>query len=228
MSMIKLFGAIPRRPDMLPREFHDHYRYPHGTIGATISSVRAYVQSHQIHSELIDDRQTRFEACAEIWFDSVEDAMTVRSQPVYEAHIGPDEPVFADMANLRFLLAKEEVLKSGPDHREPLSAAEAAWDVRKAPTTVKLLQFIEDPGDTAWEREGDYELGERLGALRHVRSRPIVETAADAFAAGVRELWWGGEFDLEEKVGRDRSAWEELVLRPRRWSGFIARAERFL
>lgn len=139
--------------------------------------MRAYVQSHQIHSELIDDRQTRFETCAEIWFDSVEDAMTVRSQPVYEAHIGPDEPVFADMANLRFLLAKEEVLKSGPDHRKPLSAA---------------------------------------------------ETAADAFAAGVRELWWGGELDLEEKAGRDRSAWEELVLRPRRWSGYIARAERFL
>lgn len=109
------------------------------------------------------------------------------------------------MANLRFLLDEEEVLKSGPDHRKPVSPAEAAWDVRKAPTTVKLLQFIEDPGDGPWDSEDDYALGERLGALRHVRSRPIPETAADAFAVRVREPRWGGEFDLEDTVCRDRS-----------------------
>ena len=213
---------------MSAREFHDHYRYPHGTIGATISSTRAYVQSHQIHSDLIDERQTRFEACAEIWFDSVDDAFNVRTDPVYVEHIGPDEPLIADMAGLRFLIAEEEVLKSGPDHREAISAAEAAWDVQRLPTTIKLLQFIEEEGDKRWDGEDDRELGERLGALRHVRCRPVPVTADDSFALGARELWWGSEFDLEEKVAGDRAAWEELVHRPKRWTGFIARAERFV
>lgn len=228
MSRVKLFGAIPRNPSMSAREFHDHYRYPHGTIGATIPSMRAYVQSHQIHSDLIDERQTRFEACAEIWFDSLDDAFGVRTDPTYAAHIAPDEPLIADMEKLSFVIADEEVLVSGPDHRGSLSPAEAAWDERRLPVTVKLLQFIEEPGDGPWDDESDRELGERLGVLRHVRSRPVPGTEADSFAVGVRELWWGGEFDLEEKVARDRAAWEELVHRPTRWVGYVARAERLL
>jgi hypothetical protein len=228
MSRVKFFGAIPRRKDLSAREFHDHYRHPHGTIGATISTMRAYVQSHHIHSDLIDERQTRFEACAEIWFDSVEDAFNVRTDPVYVAHISPDEPLISDMSDLQFMIGEEEVLTSGPDHRRELSAAEAAWDVNRLPTTVKLVQFIEEDGDTPWDGEDDRELAERLGALRHVRSRPVPGTAEECFALGVRELWWGSEFDLEEKVARDPEAWEALVHRPKRWTGFIARAERFL
>ncbi|MBP2389420.1 EthD domain-containing protein [Aeromicrobium fastidiosum] len=227
MSRVKLFGAIPRRPGMSAREFHDHYRYPHGTIGMTISSMRDYVQSHQIHSELIDDRQTRFEGCSEIWFDSLDDALNVRTDPIYIAHIGPDEPQLAEVEHLAFVIAEEEVLKSGPDHREPLPAAEAAWDERRLPTTIKLLQFIEQSGDQPWDREDDFELGERLGALRHVRCRPVPGTTEGAFAVGVRELWWGSEYDLEQKVARDPSAWHELIDRPQQWVGYVARAERF-
>ncbi|MEJ2410642.1 MAG: EthD domain-containing protein [Novosphingobium sp.] len=225
---MKTFGAIPRRPDISAREFHDHYRHPHGTLGASMSTTRAYVQSHQIHSDLLDERQTYFEACAEVWFDSLEDAMNVGTEPVYAAHISVDEPLFVDMPRLRFLITAEEVLKSGPDRRLPLGPAEAVWDVQRLPTTIKLLQFIEEDGDHAWDGDDDFDLGERLGALRHVRCRPIPGAIENSFAIGVRELWWGSEFDLEAGVARDRAAWEELVLRPSRWTGYIARAERFI
>jgi uncharacterized protein (TIGR02118 family) len=72
--MIKFFGLIPRRSDISSQEFHDHYRHPHGTLGRQIPTFRDYVQSYQIHSPLLGPDQTRFEAVAEVWFDTVGDA----------------------------------------------------------------------------------------------------------------------------------------------------------
>ncbi len=83
-----MFGCIPRRPDVSVEYFHDHWRHPHGTLGRHISTMRAYVQSHQTHSNLLDEAdQVRFEGCAEIWFDSDEDAKAFPQELIYARDI---------------------------------------------------------------------------------------------------------------------------------------------
>jgi len=229
MSRIKMFGCIPRRPDVSQRYFHDHWRHPHGTLGRHISTMRGYVQSHQIHSDLLGPEQTHFEGCAELWFDNVADAASFPSEPVYVRDIIPDEPLFVDMEKLRFAFTREEVLVSGPDLREPISAGDAAWRLDNRPASVKLLQFVEADGATPWDGDDDYELGSRIGALRHVRCRPAAEIHPNgAFVVGVRELWWPTQWDMEQGIAADRAAWETLIGRPGRATAFFANAERFI
>lgn len=229
MSRIKMFGCIPRRPDISARYFHDHWRHPHGSLALRISTMRAYVQSHQIHSDLLDEQQTRFEGCAEVWFDNIADAAGFPSEPVYVRDLIPDEPLFVDLPNLRFAFTREEVLVSGPDLRENLPTGDAVWRPDNRPGSVKLLQFITAEGERRWDGEDDAALGRRIGALRHVRSRPAAEIHPDgAFIIGIRELWWPTLWDLQQGAAADPVAWSELLSRPREWAGFIANSERFM
>jgi hypothetical protein len=230
MSQIKMFGCIPRRPDISKQYFHDHWRHPHGTLGRRISTFRGYVQSHQIHSELLGPDQTRFEGCAEVWFDNVSDAATFPSEPIYMRDIIPDEPLFVDMPKLRFAFTHEEVLVSGPDLREKISDGNAAWRTDNRPVSVKLLQFIiEANGDSPWDTNEDALLGRRIGALRHVRCRPVAELHPEgSFVVGIRELWWPTQWDMEHGIAADSIAWQELLNRPARANAFVANAERFI
>lgn len=229
MSRVKMFGAIPRRPDISVQYFHDHYRHPHGTLGRNISTMRAYFQSHQIHSDLLGKDQTHFEACAEVWFDSVTDALNFPSEKIYNRDVKPDEPLFVDLEKLRFVFAEEEVLMSGPDLNEEWSPGDAAWRLDTRPMCVKLLQFIEAEGDKRWDGDNDYALGRRIGALRHVRCRPSAKLHPDgAFVVAVRELFWPTQWDMVEGVKKDRAAWDELFNRPGKSISFVAQSERFM
>jgi hypothetical protein len=49
-----------------------------------------------------------YDGTAEIWFDSVQDKDAFFSDPDYLAIVAPDERVFADMDQTRFLLCREE------------------------------------------------------------------------------------------------------------------------
>lgn len=229
MPGVKMFGCIPRRPDISRQFFHDHWRHPHGSLGRHISTMRRYVQSHQFDSDLLGPTQTHFEGCAEVWFDSVEDGLSFDTEPVYVRDVKPDEPLFVDLPNLRFAFADEEVLVSGPDLREPISDGDAAWRLDNRPTSVKLLQFIISDGGVPWASPDDRALGHRIGALRHVRSRPSPVVHADgAFVIGIRELWWPTLWDLEQGVAKDRAAWDALAGRPGESIAMIANAERFI
>lgn len=229
MSRVKMFGAIPRKPDVSVQYFHDHYRHPHGTLGRRISTMRAYVQSHQIHTDLLGPDQTHFEACAEVWFDSVIDAKNFPEEPVYLADVKPDEPLFVDLEKLRFCFAREEVLVSGADWRDPkVGLAEREFSLDTRPFSVKLLQFIHEVGDRPWDSPEDAALGARIGALRHVRCRPAAEIHPEgAFVVGIRELWWPTQLAMEEGVAADPEAWRALIEAPRAATAFLATAERF-
>lgn len=203
--MIKFFGLIPRRPDMTSEEFHDHYRHPHGTLGARITTYRGYVQSHQIACRLLGPDQRRFEAVAEVWFDTVEDATGLADDPLYVKHLEPDEPNFVDMDKLKWMFTVEEVIVSGPDRRAPTPLEHRLLQGMHLdrPTTVKLLHFVEDG---AVDRDYD-SLAGRTGAIRHVRCRPHPQAHSDepAAFAEVHELWWPTVWDFEQGVGAGES-----------------------
>jgi hypothetical protein len=127
MPKLKMFAAIPRKPDISSQEFHDHWRHPHGTMGRSISILRKYIQSHQIHCGMLGPDQTQFEGVAEAWIDSVADVQYFPNEPTYASELMSDELLFIGLKNLKFLLPTEEVLVSGPDRTGPDSEGDAVW-----------------------------------------------------------------------------------------------------
>ena len=230
MTQIKMFGAIPRLPSVTSKWFHDHYRHPHGTLGRTISTMRAYTQSHQIHSDLLGPEQTHFEATAEVWYDNASDAIAFPTEPNYVEHLIPDEPLFVDLEKLRFVFANEEVLQAGVDWlEEDREYADKLFRLDRRPISVKLLQYVLKEGSQRWDSDEDYELGRRIGALRHVRCRPSPVMHPDgAFCVGVRELYWPTQTAMEEGVAADPAAWDALLKRPAESIQYVATAERFM
>jgi uncharacterized protein (TIGR02118 family) len=225
--MIKFFGLIPRREDISPQEFHDHYRHPHGTLGRMIPTFRVYVQSHQIESALLGPDQRRFEAVAEVWFDTAADAIGLADDPHYLKYVQPDEPNFVDLENLKWLYVNEEVLVSGPNATSELADLGLQGFHLERATSVKLMQFID--GDPAFVRTADEDraLSRRLGAVRHVRSRPNadIHSAESPAYSGVQELWWPTVSAFEEGATSNK-ALAEFLSRPGSVT-LLAQAERF-
>jgi EthD domain-containing protein len=213
---------MARKEGISSQEFHDHYRHPHGTMGMQITTLRDYVQSHQIDTPLLDDSQRRFECVAELSFDRGADLLTFRTEPTMAGYLNEDELKFLDMKRTRMFVAEEEVLTSHPG--EDLCKADLAnahWRLSARPVTTKLLQFVMADGGDGWCSDSDEELGRRLKVFRHVRCHPTEPTRFVASRSsrppefiGVRELWWPTYTDLLSSVAADAEAWKLLIMRP--------------
>lgn len=204
MTGVKVFVALTRREDVSEQYFHDHWRHPHATWGLGMAARRHYVQSHRIATPHLPADRQRYDGVAEIWFENVADAAAYNQDPVYRDKLAPDEPNFIAMRHVRFMVADQEVLVSGPE------GADQGWRELDRPVTTKLLIFI-DPAEPDWAGEGDAELGRALGAFRHVRSRPNpLVHAKGCFCAGVRELWWPTLSAFEVGIAAAPAAWEAL------------------
>ena len=109
--MIKLIVVIKRNPAMSPGEFHRYWRAEHATkvrsLAASSKYIRRYVQAHTVASEYDGDGPA-YDGTAELWFDSVADKDAFFSDPEYLEIVAPDERVFADMEQTRFLVTSEE------------------------------------------------------------------------------------------------------------------------
>src|SRR3546814_20589078 len=114
MSAIRMMAVFARRVGMTPQAFHDHWRYPYGSLGQGIRIIKRYVQSHQVDVDFLDADQNRYEGIAEVWFDSEADAAAFVNDPDYVAYALKEEPNCVDMANFFADFAIEEVLTS-PD-----------------------------------------------------------------------------------------------------------------
>src|SRR3546814_4885906 len=94
MSAIRMMAVFARRVGMTPQAFHDHWRYPHGSLGQGIRIIKRYVQSHQVDVDFLDADQNRYEGIAAVWFDSEADAAAFVTEPAYVAYALKDEPNF--------------------------------------------------------------------------------------------------------------------------------------
>lgn len=207
--MVKIFGLIPRRPDMSADAFHDHYRHPHGTLGAQSPTIRGYVQSHQFQTPLLGESQHRFEAVAECWFDSASDALGIAQDRNYLENVAPDEPNFVDMPQLRWVVATEEVIISGPNPVGEIPVADRLLQGfhLTRPVTVKLLHLTQDSCDPP-------ECAS-LGAHRHVRCVPHPQAhppESPAEFTEIHELWWPTRRDFER--GASPSELQRLCEQP--------------
>ena len=109
--MIKLIVVIKRSAAMSPAQFHEYWRTEHArkvrSIPACAKYIRRYVQAHTLEAEYATS-EPAYDGTAELSFDSVEDKDAFFSDPDYLAIVAPDERVFADMDQTRFLLCAEE------------------------------------------------------------------------------------------------------------------------
>jgi hypothetical protein len=228
MGMIKLMEMVAAKPGITRQYFHDHWRHPHSSWGLLIKSVRAYTQCHRFDAEEFPVGQGRFEGTAEISFESVRDCEDLRVNPVYKKYMENDSPLFTDSANSVFVFTDEEVIQSAPSATEVEGSADFAWRLERRPVSVKLVQMIEQDGSQPWASDDDYDLGLRINAARHVRSRPHPVIHADgASALGFRELWWPTYTDFQAGIARDPQAFEMLLSRPAKGYVGLFNAERF-
>lgn len=229
MPMVKTFAAIPRRKDISRQQFHDHWRHPHGTLSRKITTLRGYVQSHQVDCPMLGPDQTRYDGITELWYDSVHDATTMTNEPAYIRYNKPDEPLFVDMDGLIFVLMREEVIASRPDINDWPSEADIAWSPWDWAVSTKLIQLVHADADPAWASEEDADLGRRIGALRHVRSYPLAEVHGDAPPfTGVRELWWPTISAFEAGVAGNPEAFAALITRVPQSTTLLCAAERVI
>jgi hypothetical protein len=227
--VIKFFGLIPRAQGVSVQEFHDHWRHPHGTFGRLIPTMRTYVQSHQIHTDFLDGDQSQFEGIAEVEFDTTQDAIGLAEDPQYTTYVQPDEPNFVDVSRLEWLFAHDEVLVPRAGTHGGPSDADGLWLHLDRPVSIKLLQFIKGSGDDRWAGANDADLGQRIGALRHVRNYASREVHGDEPAyLGAREMWWPTVSAFEAGVESDREAFDELISQAPNSIILLAAAERFL
>ena len=228
MTAVKLFAALPK-PDAVPaQQFHDHWRHPHGTLAKRISLMRQYVQSHRIESPIAAVNDATFEGVTEVWYDSVADALGAGTEPAYARWLAPDEPNFVEPKKVVFLFAEEEVLSSRVRVTDYPSDADGDWSPWTTWLSVKLIQLVMPSANPDWASDEDAELGFSIGALRHVRSRPVPEIYAERSPklAGVRELWWPTLSAFEAGVRRNPGALETLLAKASDFHTLLGSAER--
>lgn len=221
--MVKLIELIPPRPDIPVQTFHDHWRHPHGTLAMNSRPVRRYLQNHRIDSPMVGPNGTAYEGVAEVWFDSMEAIEGIARDPFIIEHVFPDEERFVDRANLVVFTASEEVLATAPKGGPGLYDDD--WSDNNRPLAIKLLQFVSTDGTERWDSDDDADLGQRIGALRQVRNRPIGDSRP---FLGMRELWWPTLTSFEQGVARDSDAWRRITTRPASSFLFLAQSERLI
>jgi len=229
MAGIKLFGIGVRRSDMSAEDFHDYWRHPHGTWGRQMSILRAYVQSHQIHSEHLGPEQSRRECVAEMWLDNEKDLRGFHQDPVYAKYLHDDAEKFVDYSRAIYFPTQEEVLASGPTAGRTFNPGDDMWSPAVRPYSVKLLHFVGPDGDADWASAEDESLSRSLQALRHVRCHPFVSAGDPAPRfRGVQELWWPTQRAFRAGVAAAPQALKRLISAAGDGVTLVAQAERFL
>lgn len=229
MAGIKIFGLGVRRSDMSAEEFHDYWRHPHGTWGRTMTILRAYVQSHQIHSEFLGPEQSRRECVAEMWVDNERDMDGFQQDPVYAKYLHDDADKFVDYSQAIYFPTREEVLVSGPSARRSFNPGDDMWSPSVRPFSVKLLHFVGPDGNANWNSDEDEALSYSLQALRHVRCHPIARPAdPPPRFRGAQELWWPTHRAFRAGVAAAPQALKKLLADGGDCITLLAQSERFL
>jgi uncharacterized protein (TIGR02118 family) len=119
--VIKLICFVKRNPALSVDEFHDHWRAKHAplireTPGVADRIVR-YEQNHRTAHDYA--RGGDFDGVAIQWFESMDDFVSMVSDPEYQARVAPDEAALLDLEGLVWILTdQEEVVVAGPERRD--------------------------------------------------------------------------------------------------------------
>jgi EthD domain len=197
MSQIKSFAFLPRRPDISPAQFRQHWSTIHRDHAVRIKTLRRYVQLHRTQDALPGFAPSIYDGVPEVWLDDLGDALGLASDPDYLDHAAKDEPNFIDMERMGGLVANEDVQLPGPP-------------VRRDTPLVKGLLLVKrstDGGGRAfrawWHGLGAVVRGAVPNLTRYVQCSPDLDAYRDDRPQydGVAELWWTDTAGFERAAG---------------------------
>jgi uncharacterized protein (TIGR02118 family) len=197
---VKGFSLLPRRPDLTAAEFHLHWSTTHRDHALRIPILRRYVQLHRIDAVLPGFTPAIYDGVPEVWFDSLEVAASLATDPRYTEYAGRDEPNFIDIGRMAGLTTEEHVVRAGP---------EVGRDDRLIKGLI-LLRGTDRDALRAWIL-GPWSAAVAAGAahaVRHVESTAINPGPDRTGYDAATELWW----EDETALAADRRALEELAV----------------
>jgi len=112
--MIIVLGFYKRKPGLTYEEFSRHWRDVHGPLVRDTPEIakyiRRYVQHHLMPNTIFPGlKPLEFDGFSEVWFDSVEDHMKMRAEPVHKQVMIPDEHKFLDMEMTKVTVMDNQV-----------------------------------------------------------------------------------------------------------------------
>ncbi|MBS1676604.1 MAG: EthD domain-containing protein [Actinobacteria bacterium] len=208
--MVKLIALLVKREGLTDVEFHRHWRYNHGPLAAKITSMEAYCQCHLVPRPPADlSIADTFGGTAEVWWEDLDAAARLATDPEYTEHAEPDEPLFIDMDRMIFMTVKEqEVLGSRP---------------AKADGGLKVIHLVtRAEGTDPDEFRARFEAADEAAAAAELKMSRFVRTCCvpeaytvkpPAFDA-TREMWWPDEWAFAAARENAAEAWQSLVETP--------------
>jgi len=103
--MIKVIYCISKKRGLSDAEFFRYWERVHGPLGARIPRLRRLVQCHRLNVP-DDKRAPDYDGVAELWFDDVDDLLSARESPEWQA-ASADEENFIDHKNVAYLVSEE-------------------------------------------------------------------------------------------------------------------------
>jgi uncharacterized protein (TIGR02118 family) len=201
--VIKLLGAMKRKPGMSVADFQAYWRDVHAPMIARSEGLLCYVQSHAI-AELYDEMEQAFDGIAEAWFESLEAFEAAVASPGWQDAI-KDAPNFIGSGGGGRILATEvPIVDAFPSARE-----------RQAKGMVKYLGFLtRKPGMSVeqfqqhWrDVHGPLVVGEIAGMRRYVQTHTLPETYSltpPPAWDGVPEAWFDSLDVYPRRLGMPR------------------------
>ncbi len=112
--MLKLSVFLTRRDDLTHDEFIDYWTQKHtpliGSLPPGAVQVHRYVQLLATQDAIPGVMTADYDGVAELWVDSIDDAVSWFTSETYETAIAADEENFLDRSKTRFLYSTESVI----------------------------------------------------------------------------------------------------------------------
>ena len=197
--MTKFYALLHPRPDLSLANFHGHWSSVHAQHALHIKRLRRYVQSHRIDVGLRDLESAPYEGVAELWFDDIESALGLESDPDYTQYAKLDEPNFLDISNVRIVICEEREISQTVDQRSQATGVKAILILKRtqASTLEELERKVLGLGDLDRLTDGHHW---KLAVVA-TADRNIPSQGADVIC----ELWWPSIEIVKETWPADRA-----------------------
>jgi hypothetical protein len=113
MATIKVCAFLPRAPFVSKLYFHQHYYEVHAKLAAQLPQLDRYVQLHASRLALTPFAAAPYDAVAQLWYASRQQASSVRVDPYFTEIVQPDERCFIDQSAMKRFVGTETVVIPG-------------------------------------------------------------------------------------------------------------------
>lgn len=195
--MIVRVGMAPRAAGTTFAAFQAHWRSSHADAVSAMPNLRRYVQNHAVleagHPLL---PYPGFDACSEIFFDSVAAMDEAFASEVFQGSVQDDEKLFVDKTRFTFIIAEQHEIAG----EEPAADSAAVrlitlWRTAPGADTAELVRTLQAQAQAGTDRPGllhHKQLVELAGAHdgRQPASHQVMDFQTFASSeAALADLW---------------------------------------